>query len=106
MKRSGLTILVASSALAGCSLAPATSVPAPPVPQSWPVGDAYLAQSEAALPVLSHTEVFTDPRLQQLIATALDNNRDLRIAAANVAAARAQARLVRWAPICSAASWM
>ena len=35
--------------LAGCSLAPKTVLPAPPVPQSWPVGDAYLLQSEAAL---------------------------------------------------------
>ena len=28
---------------AGCSLAPDYARPAPPVPQSWPAGDAYLA---------------------------------------------------------------
>ncbi|MGN6496184.1 MAG: efflux transporter outer membrane subunit [Tsuneonella sp.] len=82
-------------ALAACSLAPATELPPPPVPSSWPVGDAYLAQSEAGLPIVSYREVFTDPRLQQIVETALANNRDLRIAAANRAAARAQVRVVR-----------
>lgn len=78
--------------LAGCSLTPATVLPAPPVPQSWPVGDAYLMESEAALPILSWRDIFTDPRLQALTQQALANNRDLRTAWANVAAARAQAR--------------
>ncbi len=90
------TLLLATTlALAGCSLAPKTVLPPPPVPQSWPVGDAYLLQSEAALPVLSYQSVFTDPRLQSLAEQALANNRDLRIAYANVAAARAQARVTR-----------
>src|SRR5690606_29932586 len=82
-------------ALVGCSLAPAYERPAAPVPQSWPAGDAYLRQSEAALPEVSYQDVFRDPRLQTLIAQALDNNRDVRIAAANLAAARAQVRVVR-----------
>ncbi|MBL9068042.1 MAG: efflux transporter outer membrane subunit [Sphingopyxis sp.] len=90
------TLLLATTlALAGCSLAAKTVLPPPPVPQSWPVGDAYLLQSEAALPVLSYQSVFTDPRLQSLAEQALANNRDLRIAYANVAAARAQARVTR-----------
>jgi multidrug efflux system outer membrane protein len=81
-------------ALAGCSLAPDYARPGAPVPESWPVGDAYLAQTEAALPEVSHRDVFRDPRLQALIDQALANNRDLRIAAANLAAARAQVRVV------------
>ena len=90
------TLLLATTlTLAGCSLAPKTVLPPPPVPQSWPVGDAYLLQSEAALPVVSYQSVFTDPRLQSLAEQALANNRDLRIAYANVAAARAQARITR-----------
>jgi len=90
------TLLLASTlALAGCSLAPQTVLPTPPVPQSWPVGDAYLLQSEAALPILSYQSVFTDSRLQTLTEQALTNNRDLRVAYANVAAARAQARVTR-----------
>ncbi len=89
-------LLMASTlALAGCSLAPKTVLPAPPVPQSWPAGDAYLLASEAALPILSYKSVFTDPRLQSLTDQALANNRDLRVAYANVAAARAQVRVTR-----------
>ncbi len=95
MRRGHLALIAAPLLLAGCSLAPKTVLPAPPVPQSWPVGDAYLLQSEAALPILSYKSVFTDPRLQALSEQALANNRDLRVAYANVAAARAQARVTR-----------
>jgi multidrug efflux system outer membrane protein len=82
-------------ALAGCSLAPDYARPASPIPQSWPAGDAYLAQTEAALPAVSYRDVFRDPRLQALIGQALTENRDLRIAAANLAAARARVGVVR-----------
>jgi len=99
MTRARLALVAAPLLLAGCSLAPKTVLPAPPVPQSWPVGDAYLLQSEAALPVLSYGQVFTDPRLQSLIEQALANNRDLRTAFANVAAARAQVRVTRSAQL-------
>lgn len=88
-------LLAGTLGLAGCSLAPQTVLPPPPVPQSWPVGDAYLLQSEAALPVLSYQSILTDPRLQTLVEQALANNRDLRVAYANVAAARARARATR-----------
>ncbi len=82
-------------ALGACSIAPKYVAPTPPVAASWPVGDAYLAQSEAALPLVSYTEIFRDRRLQSLVEQALANNRDLRVAAANLAAARAQVRVVR-----------
>jgi multidrug efflux system outer membrane protein len=98
MKRLALTSALTSAlslALAACSLAPHYQTPVPPVPPSWPVGDAYLAQSEANLPTVSYTEIFRDPRLQQLITGALANNRDLRVAAANLAASRAQVRVIR-----------
>lgn len=94
MKRASL-LIAAPLLLASCSLAPKTVLPTPPVPQSWPVGDAYLLQSEAALPLLSFRTVFTDARLQALVEQALVNNRDLRVAYANLAAARAQARVSR-----------
>jgi multidrug efflux system outer membrane protein len=82
-------------ALGACSLAPKYVTPALPVAETWPAGDVYLAQSEATLPAISHVDIFRDPRLQQLITRALDNNRDLRVAAANLIAARAQVRVVR-----------
>lgn len=93
--RMKLAALIPAVALGACSMAPTYVRPAPPVAASWPVGDAYLAQSEASLPLVSYTEIFRDPRLQKLIEQALANNRDLRVAAANVAAARAQVRVVR-----------
>ncbi|KWI89063.1 efflux transporter outer membrane subunit, partial [Burkholderia ubonensis] len=40
-------------------------------------------------------EFFVDPRLQRLIEIALNNNRDLRVAVLNVAAARAQYQITR-----------
>lgn len=90
-----LSLLLATVALSGCSMAPHYERPAPPVPPSWPVGDAYLRQSEATLPSLSYSDVFTDKRLQQIITQALANNRDLRVAAANIQQARAQYRIQR-----------
>src|SRR5207237_10447233 len=65
------------------------------IPPSWPVGDPYLAQSEVGLPVLTYGQVFQDPRLQTLIQQALANNRDLMVAASNIASAREQYRIQR-----------
>lgn len=90
-----LTLALPALVLAGCSMTPAYERPTAVVPPSWPVGDAYLRQSEAALPTLTFEQVFTDPRLRTLVGQALVNNRDLRIAAANIRAARAQYRIQR-----------
>jgi multidrug efflux system outer membrane protein len=87
--------LMALPLLGACSLAPTYHRPASPVPPSWPVGDAYLAQSERTLPEVSYSDIFRDPRLQQIISQAMTNNRDLRIAAANIVQARAQYRVQR-----------
>ncbi|KQN26356.1 transporter [Sphingomonas sp. Leaf33] len=92
--RRALTLLAATT-LAGCSMTPTYDRPVAPVPPSWPIGAAYLRQSEAALPAVSYRDIFRDVRLQQLIETALANNRDLRIAAANIAIARAEFRIQR-----------
>jgi outer membrane protein, multidrug efflux system len=87
--------LLACAALSACSLTPRYERPAPPIPASWPVGDPYLRQSEAALPAISYGDIFRDPRLQRIVEQALANNRDLAIAAANIAAAREQFRIQR-----------
>jgi multidrug efflux system outer membrane protein len=81
--------------LASCSMEPKYVQPAPPVPPSWPVGDAYLSQNEAALPSYVWQDVFADPRVRSVIAQALVNNMDLARAAANIAAAREQYRIQR-----------
>ena len=92
MKRFAAMLMLAASA---CSMEPALRPTPLPVPPSWPVGDAYLRQSEAPLPAVTYRDVFRDARLQTLMIEALANNRDLRIAAANIAAARAQVRVTR-----------
>ena len=92
MRRAGAIFALLASA---CSLEPAYVRPDPAVPASWPTGDPYLAQAEVGLPVLTYAEVFQDPRLQTLIRQALANNRDLMIAASNIAAAREQYHIQR-----------
>jgi len=75
----------------GCAtMEPHLGKPEPAIPPSWPVGDAYLKQSEAALPTVTYKQILRDPRLQTLIAQALVNNRNLMISAANINAAREQ----------------
>lgn len=90
-----LATALALGALGGCSMAPKYVRSAPPVPLSWPTGDAYLRQTEASLPSVSYRDIFRDARLRTIIAQALANNRDLRVAAANIAVARAQYRIQR-----------
>ena len=74
---------------------PAYVRPGPPIPTSWPQGDAYLRQTEATLPAVNYRDIFRDARLQALIEQSLTNNRDLMVAAANIAAAREQVRIQR-----------
>jgi multidrug efflux system outer membrane protein len=74
---------------------PAYVRPSPAIPASWPQGDAYLRQTEASLPAVTYRDIFQDARLQTLIGQALTNNRDLMVAAANIAAAREQVRIQR-----------
>ena len=89
MTRRFVTLFLATG-ISACSMAPHDLRPALPVAASWPTGDAYLKQAEAPLPTVNHNDIFRDLRLQQLITLALANNRDLRVAAANIAAARAR----------------
>jgi outer membrane protein, multidrug efflux system len=93
MRRAAAVIAILS--LSACSMDPHLPVTPLPVPPSWPAGDPYLLQSEAPLPAFTYRDIFRDPRLQALVVQALANNRDLRIAAANIAAARAQVRITR-----------
>jgi multidrug efflux system outer membrane protein len=75
-------------ALAGCSLAPTYERPAAPVAAAWPAN----AKAEGARKVADTdiSQYYPDPRLQALIAAALEHNRDLRIATARIAEARGQ----------------
>lgn len=89
--------LLACVALTGCSMAPAYQRPAAPIPAALPKGPAYpaLAPGDGAIDAIGWHEFFPDPRLQRVIATALAQNRDLRVSLANVEVARAQYRVAR-----------
>ncbi len=91
-----LLSLALVAALSGCSLIPEYQRPDAPVPADWPQGEAYSkASPEARAQALGWREFFRDPALQQLIEVALENNRDLRVAALNVDAYRALYRVQR-----------
>lgn len=77
----------AALALAGCSMMPTYERPAAPVADSFPYPGASQGTPAAQL---DWRQFFGEPRLQELIAAALANNRDLRVAVLNIEQARAQ----------------
>jgi multidrug efflux system outer membrane protein len=79
--------LLAAGMLGGCSLAPTYQRPPLPVAASYPT-DTVNPQGNSA--AIGWRNFFPDPRLRELIASALDNNRDLRVAALRIEEARAQ----------------
>jgi multidrug efflux system outer membrane protein len=86
-----LSAAVATLLLAGCiNLAPEHQRPAAPVATQWPQGPGVQAPEAQAAAVLQWQQFFGDTRLRELIALALKNNRDLRVALLNVDLARAQ----------------
>jgi len=95
--KSSFLLVLAMVWVVGCTMIPEYTRPEPPVPAQWPSGPAYSApvslQEAPAADDLGWREYFTDPRLQALIETGLQNNRDLRAAALNVERARALYRI-------------
>ncbi len=87
--------------LSGCALTPKYQQPEMPVANTF--ANRYLAELPAAegdeqvkyVSDLGWHDVFVDPVLQQLIKTALQNNRDLRETALNVESYQAQYRIQR-----------
>ena len=93
--RAAASALVALPALlalvAGCtSMAPPYERPAAPVPQHFALAPAADDRAVAA-EQLDWRQFIADERTRRLVALALANNRDLRVAALNIEAARAQA---------------
>ncbi|MDE3244676.1 MAG: efflux transporter outer membrane subunit [Acidobacteriota bacterium] len=92
-----LTLLLAMS---GCvSMAPKYLVPAPPVPQAWP-GQTTDQAMTGGKPLPAASEIpwqdfYLDARLRKVLELALQNNRDLRIAALNAEKVRAYYRIQR-----------
>jgi multidrug efflux system outer membrane protein len=96
--REGLVVASIAAFLAACTnLAPTYSRPAAPVAADWPTGPAYAARvaDQASAADIAWQDFFVDERLRALIAQALANNRDLRVAALNIERARALYQIQR-----------
>jgi multidrug efflux system outer membrane protein len=97
MRRTFAQLLLASTLLGGCTLAPDYERPALPVADKFPDGPAYRAPADPPQSIgadaLGWRNFFSDPSLQRLIDIALKNNRDLRVAILNIGAAQAQYRI-------------
>jgi multidrug efflux system outer membrane protein len=91
MKRRLAILLAGISFIAGgCTLAPEYVQPETPIPSEWPQGEAYKDLPQT--PIVSNMtrqQFFPDKKLQKMIDIALENNRELRLAAQNVERARA-----------------
>lgn len=80
--------VVLTAVLSACSLAPDYQRPPLPVENSFPGEPAKVADLKVKASEIGWKQYFQDPRLQEYITTALNNNRDLRIAMLNVEQAR------------------
>jgi multidrug efflux system outer membrane protein len=88
---------LAVALLSGCaSMAPPYERPAAPVAAVFPDSPAAAATA-ATTPAadVDWQQFFADPRLKRLIALALQNNRDLRVAVLNIERVRAQYQIQR-----------
>ncbi|MBU1039824.1 MAG: efflux transporter outer membrane subunit [Proteobacteria bacterium] len=77
----------------GCTLAPKYERPSPLLPPDWTSGTASRSQANATLP--DWRQVVTDEPMRRLVELALQNNRDLRVAALKIEKAQAQYRIAR-----------
>ncbi|HNX69239.1 MAG TPA: efflux transporter outer membrane subunit [Candidatus Omnitrophota bacterium] len=94
MRRSFVVTLTLVLGLSGCTMVPKYKRPDAPVPSQWPSGAAYPVavippEGSPEVPQLKWQEFFTDPKLKKVIETALQNNRDLRLATLNMERVRA-----------------
>ncbi|MDR2980828.1 MAG: efflux transporter outer membrane subunit [Puniceicoccales bacterium] len=88
-------ILFSALGLAGCAVGPDYEPPKVDVPEAFRDQPATPEASTESIADLGWWEVYKDERLQELIHTALENNKDLKVAAARVEQSRqmsAQAR--------------
>ena len=93
MNRQMSWILILALGLGGCTMIPKYTRPDAPVPEQFPGGAAYAslpasADVSSSVTQIKWQEFFTDPKLQKVIETALQNNRDFRLVALNVERAR------------------
>ncbi|WP_428311746.1 efflux transporter outer membrane subunit [Hydrocarboniphaga sp.] len=89
-----LPLVSAALFSAGCTMIPDYQRPEAPLAAAYE-STATAGADKTVAADIGWREFFTDPQLRSLIETALNNNRDLRVAALNVESARAQYRIQR-----------
>ncbi|WP_291364491.1 efflux transporter outer membrane subunit [Acetobacter sp. UBA5411] len=91
VSRSG-SIALAGILLAGCTMEPTYHRPKAPVAGNYPAEPMKKAGDTLQTPAsdIGWEDFFVDPRLKALIAIAMRENRDLRVAVANIAQSAAQ----------------
>jgi multidrug efflux system outer membrane protein len=93
-----MAILLCTSLLSGCTMIPDYLRPDLPTSTSWHAEETLpelSTESQQAAADIVWQEFFISPGMQKVVETALTNNRDLRVAALNVEAARALYRIER-----------
>jgi multidrug efflux system outer membrane protein len=92
-----LTVIVGSALLVGCTVGPKYHRPAVQTPNSLRglADNPQLQAQVASYADLPWWQVFQDPKLQELIRTALKQNYDLQLATERINAARAQVAITR-----------
>jgi multidrug efflux system outer membrane protein len=92
-----LTVIIGSAMLVGCVVGPKYHRPAVQTPNSFrDLADSPQLQAQvASYADLPWWQVFQDPKLQELIRTALKQNYDLQLATERISAARAQLAITR-----------
>jgi multidrug efflux system outer membrane protein len=99
--RKHLISAAAALLVAGCALQPTYQRPGAPVGGAYPTGEAYKTpEAKPGGTTLAAVDIgwrnfLLDARLQRLVQLALQNNRDLRVAALNVEKVQAQYRIQR-----------
>src|SRR5262245_40041210 len=81
-----LATLLVLLVTAGCTVGPDFKRPTVPTPAEWRSPD----EGPGSLADLGWWQLFEDPVLRDLIGTAVEENRDVQVAVARVAEARAQ----------------
>jgi len=94
-----MIIAIVLLAMSGCTMAPSYTRPEAPVPANWPIGPAYKESESKPMDKnvsdIKWQDFFINEQIRKIIALALDNNRDLRIAALNIERSRAQYQIQR-----------
>jgi outer membrane protein, multidrug efflux system len=92
-----LTVIVGSAMLVGCMVGPKYHRPALQTPNSFrdPADNPQLQAQVASYADLPWWQVFQDPKLQELVRTALKQNYDLQLATERISASRAQLAITR-----------